>query len=581
MINLQRLRSARAFGGKLWVLLRPYWFSEERWIALALLGSVVGISLGIVYINVLLNNWNRVFFDALQNKDYPTFRSQLLYFTVLAFAFIALAVYRLYLRQMLEIRWRRWLTRRYTQAWLTHQSYYRLELKDYGTDNPEQRIQDDIRLLVGNTLILSLGLLSSVVTLVSFLSILWILSGSLSLGALGIAVNIPGYMVWVAFVYALVGSWGAHRIGRPLAEINFNQQRFEADFRYRMTRIREHSESIALYGGENVESKGLDGSFVNIWRNWWALMRRQKSLTWFTAAYGQVAIIFPFLVAAPRYFAGAIQLGGLTQTADAFGQVQGSLSWFIDIYPQYAEWKATVDRLTSFGEAIARVREEAASPDGIQVEENAAPALEVRGLSLALPTGRTLLKDVNERIQKGETVLISGPSGSGKTTLFRALAGIWPFGRGTVRTPADAKVLFLPQKPYLPLGTLKEAMCYPGSADATTDAAATEILAACRLSHLVERLHETANWSLALSAGEQQRLSFARVLVNRPDWVFMDEATSALDEETERYLYRLVRERLRGATLVSIAHRPTLREFHDRQMHIEPDRQAITASAAS
>ncbi len=581
MINLHRLRTARAFGGKLWVLLRPYWFSEERWIALVLLGSVVGLSLGIVFINVLLNNWNRVFFDALQNRDYPTFRAQLLYFTVLAFAFIAMAVYRLYLRQMLEIRWRRWLTRRYTQAWLANQSYYRLELKDYGTDNPEQRIQDDIRLLVSNTLILSLGLLSSVVTLVSFLSILWILSGALSLRSIGLPFDIPGYMVWVAIIYAVVGSWGAHRIGRPLAEINFNQQRFEADFRYRMTRIREHSESIALYGGENDESKGLDGSFVNIWRNWWALMRRQKTLTWFTSAYGQVAIIFPFLVAAPRYFAGAIQLGGLTQTADAFAQVQGSLSWFIDIYPQYAEWRATVDRLTSFGEAIDRTREEAASPDGIRLEENATPALEVRGLSLDLPTGRTLLKDVNERIQKGEAVLISGPSGSGKTTLFRALAGIWPFGRGTVRTPADAKILFLPQKPYLPLGTLKEAMCYPGSADATTDAAATEILAACRLAHLIGRLHEAANWSMALSAGEQQRLGFARVLVNRPDWVFMDEATSALDEDSERNMYRLVKERLRGATLVSIAHRPTLREFHDRRMNIEPDRQAITASAAS
>ncbi|MGH2406219.1 MAG: ABC transporter ATP-binding protein/permease, partial [bacterium] len=474
-----------------------------------------------------------------------------------------------------------WLTRRYTQEWLANQAYYRLELKDYGTDNPEQRIQDDIRLLVGNTLILSLGLLSSVVTLISFLSILWILSGGLNLRSIGLPIEIPGYMVWVAFVYALVGSLGAHRIGRPLAEINFNQQRFEADFRYRMTRIREYSESIALYGGENDESKGLDGSFVNIWRNWWQLMRRQKTLTWFTAGYSQVAIIFPFLVAAPRYFAGAIQLGGLTQTADAFGQVQGSLSWFIDVYPQYAEWRATVDRLTSFGEAIVRVRDDAASPDGIRVEENAARALEVRGLSLALPSGRTLLKDVNERIQAGESVLISGPSGSGKTTLFRALAGIWPFGRGSVRTPADAKVLFLPQKPYLPLGTLKEAISYPASADAVSDAAAVEILAACRLGHLTERLHESANWSLALSAGEQQRIGFARILVNRPDWVFLDEATSALDEDAERFLYRLVRERLPGVTLVSIAHRPTLGEFHGRRLHIEPERQAITASAGT
>ncbi len=577
-INLQRLRTARAFGGKLWVLVRPFWVSEERWVARGLLALVVGLNLGIVYINVLLNNWNRVFFDALQNKDFATFRSQLLIFTGLAFAYIAMAVYQLYVRQMLEIRWRRWLTRRYYQEWLSHQAYYRLELKDYGTDNPEQRIQDDIRMLAGNTLSLSLGLLSSVVTLVSFLSILWGLSGALSVGILGRPLVIPGYMVWVAFVYAIVGSLGAHKIGRPLTEINFNQQRYEADFRYRMTRIRENAESIALYGGEAGEQKGLDGSFVNIWGNWWRLMKRQKSLTWFTAAYGQVAIIFPYLVAAPRYFSGAIPLGGLTQTADAFGQVQGSLSWLVDVYPQFADWKASVERLLSFGSAIDRAREEATSKDGILVEQNTVPALEVRGLDLAIPTGRLLLKGVNERVEPGEAVLISGPSGSGKTTLFRALAGIWPFGRGTVRIPSRAKVLFLPQKPYLPLGTLKAAVCYPGAADGIGDAAVIEVLGACRLGHLKERLSESANWSLALSAGEQQRLGFARVLVNRPEWLFLDEATSALDEDTERHLYRLVQERLPDATVLSIAHRPTVSAFHDRRMQIEPDQQAITVS---
>ncbi len=577
-INLQKLRTARAFGSKLWVLVRPFWVSEERWIARGLLALVVGVNLGIVYVNVLLNNWNRVFFDALQNKDFLTFKTQLLYFTIYAFAFIALAVYQLYLRQMLEIRWRQWLTRRYYQEWLANQAYYRLELKDYGTDNPEQRIQDDIRLLATNTLSLSLGLLSSVVTLVSFLLILWNLSGALSFRILGTAIVIPGYMVWVAFVYSFVGSLGAHRIGRPLIQINFNRQRYEADFRYRMTRIRENAESIALYGGEGDESKGLDGSFVNIWRNWWALMRRQKSLTWFTASYGQVAIIFPFLVAAPRYFSGAIPLGGLTQTADAFGQVQSSLSWFVDAYTQLADWKASVDRLLSFGSAIDHAREDATSKDGILVEKNAVPALEVRGLDLTVPTGRVLLKGVNERIEAGEAVLITGPSGSGKTTLFRAMAGIWPFGHGTVRTPSEAKVLFLPQKPYLPLGRLKDAVCYPGAADGVSDASVIEVLEACRLGHLRERLHESANWSMALSAGEQQRLAFARILVNRPNWVFMDEATSAVDEDTERHLYQLVKERLQGVAILSIAHRATVSAFHHRQLHIEPGLQAITVS---
>jgi putative ATP-binding cassette transporter len=577
-INLQRLRTARAFGGKLWVLIRPFWVSEERWVARGLLALVVALNLGIVLVNVLLNNWNRVFFDALQNRDFPTFKTQLLYFTVLAFAYIAMAVYQLYLRQMLEIRWRQWITRRYYQAWLADQTYYRLELKDYGTDNPEQRIQDDIRLLVGNTLSLSLGLLSSIVTLVSFLSILWTLSGPLSFALLPATISIPGYMVWVAFVYSLAGSWGAHRIGHPLARINFNQQRFEADFRYRMTRIRENSESIALYAGEPGEQDGLEGSFVSIWRNWWALMKRQKSLTWFTASFGQAAIIFPYLVAAPRFFAGIIQLGGLTQTADAFGQVQGSLSWLVDAYPQVAEWKATVDRLISFGEAIDRTKEEATSGAGVLVEKNPVPTLEVRALDLEVPSGRVLLKGVNERIEAGEAVLISGPSGSGKTTMFRALAGIWPFGRGVVRIPSMAKILFLPQKPYLPLGSLKDAVCYPGATTGVSDAAVMAALDACRLGHLKERLHESANWSMALSAGEQQRLAFARILLNRPDWVFMDEATSALDEDAEQHLYRLIQERLSSATIVSIAHRPTVSAFHRRRLRIEPDRQTITVS---
>ncbi|MGQ0569233.1 MAG: ABC transporter ATP-binding protein/permease [Armatimonadota bacterium] len=579
MINLQKLRHAKAFGSQLWALVKPFWVSEERWPALGLLAVVVALNLGIVYLNVRFNEWYGVFYDALQNKNYAVYQRQLLVFTGLAFAFIIAAVYQIYVRQMLEIRWRRWLTGQYLRDWMSSRAFYRMELKDYGTDNPEQRIQEDMRLLTTNTLSLSLGLLSSVVTLVSFLSILWNLSGPLSFRLLGSAITIPGYMVWVAFVYAFIGSLLTHRIGWPLRIINFDQQRFEADFRYRMTRIRENAESIALYGGERDERQSLDGSFINIWQNWWKLMKRQKTLSWFTSFYGQAAVIFPFLVGAPRYFSGAIQLGGLIQISSAFGQVQSALSWLIDAYPQLADWRATVDRLTSFGAAIERSREDAAAKDAILVEQNGAPALEVRGLNLAVPTGRVLLKDVNERIEAGEQVLISGPSGSGKTTLFRALAGIWPFGRGTVRTPAGAKVLFLPQKPYLPLGTLKAAVCYPGPVDARSDGAVQEILDACRLGHLRDRLHESTNWSLALSGGEQQRLGFARILVNRPNWVYLDEATSAVDEETERHLYGLVRERLPGATVVSIAHRSTVAAFHQRRMRIDPDRQAITASA--
>jgi putative ATP-binding cassette transporter len=579
MVNFQKLKNTRAFLGKLWVLVKPFWVSEERWGALGLLAVVVALNLAIVYLNVKFNDWYGVFYDALQEKKQDVYFQQLWVFTILAVLYIITAVYRIYLRQMLEIRWRRWLTGQYLGDWFASRAYYRMELKDYGTDNPEQRVQEDIRLLTGDTLSLSLGLMNAVVTLGSFLAILWRLSGPISFTIAGNAITIPGYMVWFAFVYALFGSVLTHRIGWPLRTINFNQQRFEADFRYRMTRVRENAESIALYAGEPDERRALDGSFTNIWRNWYQLMKRQKSLTWFTAFYGQAAIIFPFVVGAPRYFAGAIQLGGLIQISSAFGQVQGALSWFVDSYTQLADWRATVDRLTSFGAAIERSREEAASTDAIAVETNGAPALEVKNLNVFVPTGRVLLKSVNERITAGEKVLITGPSGSGKTTLFRALAGLWPFGTGTVRIPANARILFLPQKPYLPLGTLKSVLCYPESAEAVSDASVLEILDACMLGHLKERLHESTNWSLALSGGEQQRVGFARILTNKPDWVFLDEATSSLDEQTERRLYELLRERLPNATVISIAHRPEVKAFHTRQLRVEPEAQALNAVA--
>ena len=579
MVNFQKLKDTRAFLGKLWVLVKPFWTSEERWAAFGLLAVVVALNLGIVYLNVKFNDWYGVFYDALQEKKQGVYFEQLRVFTVLAVLFIIAAVYRIYLRQMLEIRWRRWLTGQYLGDWFASRAFYRMELKDYGTDNPEQRVQEDIRLLAGDTLSLSLGLMNSVVTLGSFLAILWRLSGPLSFTLAGTAVTIPGYMVWVAFVYAFGGSLLTHRVGWPLRLINFNQQRYEADFRYRMTRVRENAESIALYSGEADEQRALNGSFTNIWQNWYQLMRRQKTLTWFTSFYGQAAIIFPFIVGAPRYFAGAIQLGGLIQISSAFGQVQGALSWFIDAYPQLAEWRATVDRLTSFGAAIQLSREEARSSDAIAVETSNMPALEVKNLRLAVPTGRVLLKGVNERIDAGEKVLITGPSGSGKTTLFRALAGLWPFGTGTVRVPANAKILFLPQKPYLPLGTLKAVLCYPGSAELISDAAALEILNACMLGHLKERLHESTNWSIALSGGEQQRVGFARILTNGPDWIFLDEATSSLDEDTERRLYALLSERLPDATVISITHRPEVEAFYTRRLHVEPEQQALSPIA--
>ena len=556
----------RAFLRDLWKLTRPYWFSEERWAARALLAVIVALNLGIVYINVLLNKWQNSFYNALQDKDMTAFYQLIGHFCLLAAAFIVAAVYQLYLNQMLQIRWRRWLTDRYLEHWIADRAYYRMQLTDRGTDNPDQRIAEDLALFVDRTLNLTLGLLSAVVTLVSFVAILWTLSGTLAFALNGIHVSIAGYMVWAALIYAVFGTWLTHRIGWPLIALNFNQQKFEANFRFSLVRFRENTESIAIYGGEADEIRALQRRFLDVVNNWWAIMRRQKKLSWFRSGYGQVAVLFPYVVAAPRYFSGAIQLGGLMQTASAFGQVQDALSWFVSAYVQLAEWKATVDRLTSFDTATERAAAAVRAGGGITTA--AGPALAARALRLDLPDGSPLISSFDATIAPGASVLVSGPSGSGKSTLFRAIAGIWPFGAGTLARPA-AGVLFLPQKPYLTVGTLREQLAYPAAPGTFDDDAYRKALADCGLAALSARLDEERHWAQILSPGEQQRIAFARVFLHKPQWLFLDEATSSLDEASEASLYRRLKEKLPGATVVSIGHRATLAAFHERRLRIE------------
>jgi putative ATP-binding cassette transporter len=559
--------------GQVWSLAAPYWRSEERWRAGGLMAAIIALTLGLVYILVLITDWNRVFYNALETKDFAAFQELLLRFCGLVTIYIAGAVAKLYLTQALEINWRTWLTRRYVGAWLANRAYYRLELQSRETtDNPDQRIADDLRLFTAGALGLSLGLFSSVVTLVSFVAVLWSISGPLAVTLGQTEVVIPGYMVWVAIGYALVGSLLTHWVGRRLVGLNFRQERYEADFRFGLVRLRENAEGVALYGGEEVERLSLLGRFDRIRGNWRALMRATVRLTTFTVGYNQIAIIFPILVAAPQYFTGAITLGGLMQISSAFGRVQDALSWFVNSYDGLANWTASVNRLVAFNAALDRAAAPASTGERIAVAPDGAPGLRAEAVDLALPTGRVILAGVRLDIAPGDRVLLQGPSGSGKSTLFRAIAGIWPFGRGAIRVPEGARTLFLPQQPYIPILSLREAVSYPAPGGAFDDGAIREALVAAGLAAFVFRLDETQNWSMQLSGGEQQRLAVARALLHRPDWLFLDEATSALDQAAEDQLHEELRLRLPMTTVVSIAHHQAAAGRYDRVVELAAGR---------
>ncbi len=567
------------FCRKAWALTRPYFQSEDKWKARGLLLAIVLLNLGAVYMLVLLNDWNRVFYDALQEKNQPVFWEQLGRFTYLAFAFIIIAVYRFYLTQLLEVRWRAWMTAHYLQRWLANHAFYQMELARYaqsGTDpatpdNPDQRIQEDLNLFTTYTVSLSMGLLNAVVTLLSFVGILWGLSGPFAFTLGGSSFTIPGFMVWMAVLYCAVGSLITHYIGRPQIRLNFLQQRYEADFRHHLVRVREYSESIALDKGEAVERVHLDTRFSTVLGNYLTLIKKQKNLIWFTNFFGQAAVVFPFIVAAPRFFSGAIQLGQLMQIASAFGRVQDSLSWFVDNYSSLAAWRATTDRLTSFEESFTALAQAQQAQTAINTigTDGLANHLETQDLTLGLPSGAVLLAGLSLHAGPGDSVLLKGPSGSGKSTLFRALAGIWPFSRGRSALPANA--MFIPQRPYFPNGSLRDALAYPQAASSYSDDQLRQALTDALLPKLTERLDDEDAWSQKLSGGEQQRLAIARVFLKKPAWLFADEATSALDEAAEKTLYErlLAQTRQAGGALVSIAHRPAVAAFHDKRWELE------------
>jgi putative ATP-binding cassette transporter len=549
-------------------MIGPYWFSEDRWAAWGLLLAVVLLTLGMVYLTVLLNQWNNTFYSALQDKDLVAFRGQLFRVTWLIGIFIFLAVYQAYLNQMLEIRWRRWLNDRYLRAWLADGAYYRMQLVARETDNPDQRIAEDVHLLASHTLGLFTGGLRAIVTLVTFVAILWGLSGTLTVPVGVFSIVIPGSMVWVAILYATAGTWLTDWLGRPLVRLNFDRQRYEADYRFSLVRFRENTEGVALYGGEADEFRGFRKRFEHVVGNWWGIMRRQKRMAYFTSGYGLGAWIVPSIVAAPRYFRGELGLGGLMQTTQAFQQVQDALSFFIQSYKEIAAWSAVVERLAGFERALEHVRHHS-TDGGVRRAQGRPTHLTVEGVDLDLPDGQPLMANINLSLLRGETVLLGGASGSGKSTLVRAIAGIWPFGRGEIHVPQGARVLFLPQRPYLPIGALRDVVSYPMPAGGVDDKTLREALEAVGLTEIAGRLDEEAHWALQLSPGEQQRMAFARALVQKPGWLFLDEATSALDETTEARLYRLVRERLPETMVFSIGHRATLGPFHARRLMVK------------
>lgn len=550
-----------------WRLMKSYWKSKEKWRARGLLAGVIALSLGQVYMLVMLNQWNNVFYNALQERDFEVFWPLIGQFSLIAFGYIIMAVYAIYVKQILEIKWRTWMTSRYLDEWMHSQTYYRLQvLGGDGVDNPDQRISDDIGMFVNLTLSLFIGLLKQVSTLVAFVVILWQLSGALDIPVGDTVLSVPGYMVFVTLIYSVVGTWLAHKVGRSLIGLNYDQQRYEADFRFSMVRVRENSESIAFYGGEGPEMQNFQERFGMVIRNFWALMKRTKLLNFYVNGYAQLAVIVPILMSAPKYFSGDMQLGGFIQTLSAFGRVQDALSYFVEAYDTIAQYVAVIRRLGGFtGHMEAAENMQASFGFDSRDDIN---GLVLQDVQVELPDGRRLFEGLSLAVPAGKYLLVSGNSGCGKSTLLRALAGIWPYGCGNVSLPSGWRSMFLPQRPYLPLGSLRRAIYYPQPVPENESADLRELLERFGIGGLADRLDEVDDWSRILSLGEQQRLAFIRILLFRPDIVFLDESTSAMDEQREAEAYDILKELLPEMAVISVGHRSTLFKKHDKRLQL-------------
>jgi putative ATP-binding cassette transporter len=558
----------RRFARNLWRLTRIYWTSPAARRGGLLLTLCVALELGTVQVNVLIAGVQRRIFDAVQDKQMSAFFTAMGSFLGVVGVFVLVSAYRIYVRQWLEMHWRESVTAHYLERWIGPQAYCQQELHPNEADNPDQRIHEDIRNYVASTLGLALSLLAAVATLYSFTGLLWNLSADWPLQFRGAPVRIPGLMMWIAVIYAFLAMGLTHLVGRPLVPINFQRMQVEADFRYGLVRFRDNVEAVALARGATFEQHGALERFQYVIQNWWQLISAQRNLSLFTTMIGQANAVVPILVAAPAYFAGWLTLGSVAQTRVAYGQVSGALAWFVYAYQEIAQWRASVERLTTFADVVDAAHADMARADRIRVEPVEGTTLRLTNVSLKLPDGRVLLDLLNATVSAGDRIAVVGPVGAGKTTLFRAIAGIWPFGTGRIGMPAQARSLFLTQRPYLPMGTLRDVVSYPARADTFSDEAIREALRFLDLGRLEHSLDETAQWEQQLTADEQQRLTIARVLLHKPDWIFMDGATGALDEAMEKRVYEILAERLPAATVMSMTHRPAVADYHARRWTI-------------
>jgi len=565
---------ARAFSRRFIRLAGPYFVSRRgmpggssgRWIAaFLLLLTVVQVA-----IQVRFNVWNRDFFNTLEERRARAFFFQMGVFGLLASASMAVSIYQVYVKQLLQLAWREWLTRRLIGRWLAESRHYLLPFLVQDADNPDQRIAEDGRMATELAVEFAVGLFNAVLMLATFVGILWTLSGPLQLALGGIAITIPGYMVWAALLYAMAGSALALGMGRPLIGLNAERTRFEADLRFALARVRENSEPIALVRGERDEARDLSTGLRAVVSAVRDLMRGQRRLMWLTSGYAMVAMVFPTLVASPQYFAGALTLGGLMQIAAAFQQVQIALSWFVDNFPRLAEWRSAAGRVVRLNDALVSLSalEENPTLPRIARSESEGQRIVLADLSIDQADGRTILADASATIEAGERVLITGPEGTPAGMLLRVLAGVWPFGEGSIEAPPASRCLFLPQRPYLRSGTLLAALAYPALPASRSAGEAATALEKVGLAHLVPRLEETERWDRVLGPGEHQRLAVAHALSARPDWLFMDEALSALDDAGQRAMLELLAESLPTAGVISVGRGPVIEAWHTRRLEL-------------